>query len=168
MSFDVARRSDVVAFYGVKGEGDAVTYKRMQGFTEISISKNPKEYSRQYVDEDAERTDITGYAPEMSYNFDEVTGNEVHSDLIKIEDDELIGSGAVRDIVMVYLNREAKTPGSFEARKRSFTVVPDSSGDSTDAMTHSGTFRANGGIIKGTATTSDKWITLTFTEDSAE
>ncbi len=168
MSFDVAHRSDVVAFYGVKGTGDTTTYKRMQGFTELSTSKNPKEYSRQYVDEDSERTDITGYAPEMSYNFDEVTGNEIHSDLVKIEDDELIGSAAVREIVMVYLNRETTTAGKFEARKRSFTVVPDSSGDSTDAMTHSGTFRANGEIVKGTASTSDGWLTLTFTEDSAE
>lgn len=167
MSFNVSRRSDVVAFYGVKGSNETVTYNRMVGFTELSTSKNPIEYSRQYVDEDAERTDITGYSPEISYNFDEVADNPVHQDLVSIEDDEVIGSAATREIIMVYLNREATTPaGSFEARRRTFTVVPDTSGDTTDAMTHSGTFRANGVIEKGTATSADGWQTVTFTADS--
>jgi hypothetical protein len=101
----------------------------------------------------------------MSYSFDEIEGDAVHSDLIKIEENELVGSGAVREIVIVYLNREAGTEGTFEARKRSFSVVPDSSGDSTDAMTHSGTFKANGESVCGTATSTDGWQTASFTSE---
>ena len=59
------KRSDIVAFYGIED-----TFHRMRGFTEGSISKNPKEYSRQYIDEDGEQTDVVGYSPSMSYAFD--------------------------------------------------------------------------------------------------
>ena len=44
----LVQRADKVAFYKPKtGE----KYFRMKGFTGLSISKNPKEYTRQYVDE---------------------------------------------------------------------------------------------------------------------
>ena len=49
MEGKLVQRADKVAFYGVKGEGDAVTYHRMKGFTDISTSKNPKEYSRKLM-----------------------------------------------------------------------------------------------------------------------
>lgn len=167
MDFGLTKRSDVLAFYGVKGTEGTVTYHRMKGFTEISTSLNPKEYSRQYVDEDFERTDVVGYSRSMSYSMDELTNDPVQADLISIEENELTGSAAVRDIIMVYLNKEVSgSVGTYEARKRSFTIVPDSSGDSLDAMTHGGTLKANGDMVKGTATTNDGWQTVTFTEDS--
>ncbi|MDE6502057.1 MAG: hypothetical protein K2L10_08240 [Ruminococcus sp.] len=46
------------------------SFQRMEGFTDLGYSQNPKEYSRQYVDEEFERTDIVGYAPSISYSFD--------------------------------------------------------------------------------------------------
>lgn len=167
MGFDLTKRSDVVAFYGIKGSANTVTYHRMKGFTEISTSLNPKEYTRQYVDEDFERTDVTGYGRSISYAMDELTDDPVQKDLISVEEDELTGSAAVREIVMVYLNKPVSGgEGAYEARKRSFTVIPDSSGDSLDAMTHSGTLRANGDMVIGKATTTDEWQTMTFTEDT--
>ncbi|MBQ4086997.1 MAG: hypothetical protein IJC78_01975 [Clostridia bacterium] len=166
-TFDVVQRHEKVAFFGVAGEGDTVTYHRMRGFTEMSNSKNPVEYSRRYVDEAFERTDVTGYSPSLSYKFDEIQGDSVHADLIAIEDNEMIGSSAIRDIVIVDMTKEvADKAGTYTARKRSFTVIPDSSGDSTDAMTHSGTFRANGESVVGTCETSDGWQTMTFTAAS--
>ena len=164
-TFDVVGRYEKVAFFGVTDAEGQITYNRMRGFTEISTSKNPKEYSRQYIDEKSERTDVIGYATSMSYSFDEIEGDAVHSDLVKIEENELVGSGAVREILIVYLNREAGAEGTFEARKRSFSVVPDASGDSTDAMTHSGTFKANGEAVSGTATSTDGWQTAVFTSE---
>lgn len=164
-TFEIVGRHEKLAFYGIADTEGKVTYHRMRGFTEISTSKNPNEYSRRYVDETNERTDVIGYATSMGYNFDEIEGNEVHTDLVKIEEDELVGSAAVREILIVYLNREAAAEGTFEAKKRSFAVVPDSSGDSTDAMTHSGTFKANGETVVGTATTNDGWQTATFTAE---
>ena len=57
-----------VAFMDVAGDGN--TYTRMTGFTSMSESKNASEYSRHYVDEESERTDVVGYAPSNDYEFD--------------------------------------------------------------------------------------------------
>ena len=54
----IFKRCDKLAFYGVKSEDGEVTYKRMTGFTEITTSKEPKEYKRQYVDEEFETSDV--------------------------------------------------------------------------------------------------------------
>lgn len=161
---ELVKRHEKLAFYGIpSGSGDDITYTfhRMKGFDEITTSKNPKEYSRQYVDEEFEQTDVVGYTPTISFGFDEFSGNAVHSDIKSIFDEEKTGADAIRPIVMVDMRSETK-----KAIKRDFTVVADSEGDGTDAYTYGGTFRAKGEKIAGTATSSDDWQTLTFTADS--
>ena len=61
----IAKRSDKIAFFGIKN-GENTEYKRMRGFTELSINKNPVEYQRRYIDEKTERNDVVGYAPSIS------------------------------------------------------------------------------------------------------
>ncbi len=162
MEGTLIKRSDKVAFMGVPGEGGAYTYHRMKGFTEISTSKNPIEYSRQYIDEAFETSDVTGYSPSISYSFDQYVGNAVHEDLAKISDDELVGSQAIRPIIVVDMTKTADN-----AVKRDFSVIPDSEGDSTDAYTYSGTFKVHGERLRGTAQSDDDWQTITFTEPGA-
>ena len=157
----LVKRSQKLAFYGVKGE-EGVTYHRMTGFTEFSKSANPKEYSRQYIDEEYERNDIVGYSPAFSYEFDQFDGNLVHSDIAAIADGEMTGSEAVRPLVLVDLTKESN--GSCAAVKRDFAVVPDGEGDSTAAYTFSGSMKAAGEKTEGTAVSSDGWKTLVFTE----
>ena len=165
MSNTLVKRSDKVAFYGIKAaEDDTYTYHRMQGFTDMSTSKNPIEYSRQYVDEDFEQADVVGYSPSIAYGFDQFAGNAVHEDIAKISDDELLGSAAIRPIVLVDLTKAS----GVNAVKRDFAVIPDSEGDSTDAYTYSGNLKVKGDKIKGTATSADGWKTITFTEEGAE
>ena len=89
-------RNKKVAFYKV---GDK--FLRMTGFTSMAKSANPKEYSRQYVDETGEITDVTGYSPSIEYTFDQYTNNEVHQDIAEITEDEKLGNDAVREIVIV-------------------------------------------------------------------
>lgn len=164
ISGNLMKRSDKVAFYGIKAaEGDTYTYHRMQGFTDISTSKNPIEYSRQYVDEEFEQSDVVGYSPSIAYGFDQFVGNAVHEDIVKISDDELLGTEAVRPIVMVDMSKTEDN-----AVKRDFAVIPDSEGDSTDAYTYSGNLKVKGDKIKGTATSADGWLTITFTEEGEE
>lgn len=134
------------------------TYQRMEGFTDLSYSQNPKEYSRQYVDEEFERTDIVGYSPSISYNFDQYTGNEVLADIVKITENEYIGSLAKRSIVTVDLSGGGTTAS---AKMREYTVIPDSSGNSTDCLTYSGTFKTNGDLIDCSVVSTDDWQTIT-------
>lgn len=118
--------------------------------------------TRQYVDELFEQTDVTGYSPSTSYGFDQYAGDPVHADIVKITDNELIGSNAVRSLILVDLSATGATATTAPAMKRNYAVIPDSEGGSMDAYTYTGNFRSKGEKVTGTATTEDDWQTITF------
>lgn len=151
----ILKRSEKLAFYSVDD-----TYTRMRGFTDFSMSKNPSEYSRRYVDEDSERNDVVGYNPSISFSFDRFSDDAVHTDMVAIADNELLGADAVRSIMIVDLSR--KSGDGYYAQQRDFSVVPDSEGSDSDTYTYSGTLKANGAVLTGTATTFDGWQTAEF------
>lgn len=155
----IYNRADIVNF--MKPTTDAEKYDRMTGFTEAGKSMNSKTYDRQYVDERTERSDVVAYATEIAYGFDRMTDNAVHTRIAEIHDKELVGQ--TTEIVTVNFNEKGTTEGSFKARKRTYSIVPDGDGDSTDAYTYSGSFKANGDIIEGEATSTDTWQTCNFT-----
>ena len=158
------KRSKRVAFMNV-GTEEQPQYVRMQGFTSMSESKSPKEYSRQYVDEDTERSDVVGYATQVGYSFDRHSPFAPHEKIAEITDEEKTGSDAHVDIVTVDLFSE----GSQKvARKRTYAVIPDTTGDGTDALIYSGNFRAVGEAVKGVASSSDNWQTVTFADSTQE
>ncbi len=162
MSLDVVKRHDKVAFYGVPAADGKYTFHRMKGFTSLSVSKNAKEYSRQYVDEAFEQTDVVSYTPSISFNFDKARNNAVHDDIASIYNEEKLGVDAVRPIVIVDMSGDKIT-----AIRRDFAVIAENEGDGTDAYTYSGTFKAKGSSVAGTATSDDEWLTCTFVEDTA-
>lgn len=149
-------RSDKVAFYGVPGSGadSSPTFTRMKYFTSFTTSKNSNEYTRHYVDEKYEQTDVTGISPSIDFGFDEYTPDAVIDDIVKIITEEKIGSDAVRSIVIVDFSKPGETDGTYTAYKRDWAVIPSSEGDGTDAYTYSGTLKVKGDLIKGTATIS--------------
>ena len=161
MARTLVKRSDKVSFLGCVDNGTE-TFNRMRGFTSLSGSKNPAEYSRQYVDEEFETTDVTGYSPSLDFAFDEYTEDEVHNELVTILDGEKTGTEARRNIVTVDFSKPVT--GGYEAVKREFAIIGDSEGDSTDAYTYSGTFRSTGSRIEGTATVNSDGSVATFTE----
>jgi len=169
MSEKLVQRSQKLAFYGIPtAEGATVTYTRMRGFTDASTSKNAKEYTRQYVDESAERSDVIGFSPSISYAFDRYTDNAVHTDIVELTDGEYTGSDAIRSILIVDMTTSTgtDTTTTYDAIKRDFTVIPDSEGSSLDAYTYSGTFKANGDKETGTAVLDTDKGTATFTAAS--
>lgn len=158
---DIVMRTGKLAFYKCRDEG---IYRRMEGFTELSNSKGTKEYTRQYVDEDFDRTDVNGYSPEMSYAFDRYKSNKVLDDIIYITENELIGQDMVRDFVVLDMTTTASGNGTTwtaEGKQRKWAVIPDTDGDTTDCMTYSGTFKCRGEMVNVRATTSDDWQTIT-------
>lgn len=162
MARSLVKRSDKVSFLGCVNEGTE-TFNRMRGFTSLSGSKNPSEYSRQYVDEEFETTDVTGYSPSIDFGFDEYTEDEVHNEIVTILDGEKTGTEARRNIVTVNFSKPV-TGGGYEAVKREYAIIGDSEGDGTDAYTYSGTFRSTGSRIEGTATVNSDGSIATFTE----
>ncbi len=158
----VVKRCKKLAFYGVPAGNDEnaeYTFYRMKGFDDITTSKNPREYSRQYVDEEFEQTDVVGYNPSISFGFDRFTGDAVHSDLVDIFNREKVGQDAIRPIVMVDLESDEKT-----AIMREFSVVAENEGSGTDLYKYSGSFRVKGEKVFGTAQSADDWQTCSFTE----
>lgn len=165
---DIVMRTGKLAFYKCLGEN---FYRRMEGFTELSNSKGTKEYTRQYVDEDFERTDVSGYSPEISYAFDRYKAHPVLDDIIYITENELIGQAMVRDFVILDMTTAVSNNGTTwtaEGKMRRWAVIPDTDGDTTDCMTYSGTFKCRGEMIDVRATTTDDWQTITVVNIASE
>lgn len=157
----LVNRSDRVAFMEVD-IGGTKKYVRMTEFTAMTNAKNPKEYSRHYVDERSERSDVVGYAPSTEYSFDRTTNTPVHNAIAKIHDGEAIGTDSHVNIVVVDLF-DVASDNKYMARKRTYSVIPSQDGEGTDALIYSGAFKSVSEIIPGTASTTDEWKTLTFT-----
>ncbi len=152
------KRSEKLAFMDV-GSG---VYKRMTGFSELTVSKNPKEYSRKYVDEDTERSAVVSYAPSISYKLDLEAGNAVHNIFKEVADSELVGEDAVKSIIIVDISAPG-TNGACPAVERDFAIIADTEGDDSDVYTMSGELKASGEKTFGTAVSSDDWQSITFT-----
>ena len=64
------------------------------GFTDFTENKNPREYSRQYIHESSERTDLIGFAPSVTYAFDVYDADAVQETLLEIMLSEAVGDAA--------------------------------------------------------------------------
>ena len=164
MARTLVKRSDKVSFLGCL-DGSTETFNRMRGFTTLSGSKNSIEYSRQYVDEEFETTDVVGFSPSMEFGFDQYTDDPAHEEMVEILDGEYTGTEARRNIITVDFSQPT-TGGKYKAVKREYAVIGDAEGDSMEAYTYSGTFKSTGKRITGEATVSADGTTTTFTEDA--
>ncbi|MBW8383957.1 MAG: hypothetical protein K0M69_15740 [Youngiibacter sp.] len=157
----LVKRSDKVAFL----ETATGVFTRMKGFTSLSVAKNPREYSRQYVDDNFETTDVVGYTQAIDYAFDEDDANATHTKIVTITDGEKTDDDALVTIVQVDFTTAGVPASSFVAVKRQFAVVPSAEGDGAEAYTHSGSFKVKGARVIGTVTTTDAWATCVFLAD---
>jgi len=165
----IYNRHDIVNFMGLTL--DATIFYRMKGFTDAGKSMNASTYDRRYVDEKTERSDVVAYATEIAYGFDRMYGNNVHDVISKVHDEEIVGF----NIPIITVNFNEPTESGYKAKMRVWSVQPDSDGDSTDAYTYSGAFKANSSIITGVAkeetgnTNDTTTITaITFTADGEQ
>lgn len=146
-------RADKVAFMKI-GE----VYNRMRGFKNLPTSKNPLEYTRAYVDEYGEVTDVVGMSESKEFEFDQYVNDPVHDNLVDIIDNEKLGSDAVVTIVTIDKNKTTDN-----ATIREYSVIADTAGDGTEAYTYSGRFAAVGPATIETATISVDGLTATIT-----
>lgn len=167
------RRDQKKAFWGIPSETGTTTFQRMKYFTDMSGSKNPSEYSRRYVDEKSDRTDVTAYSESWSFGFDEYVGDDVLTDVVGIIDNNKLGTDAHREIVFVNFSKESGS--GYIACKQSFAVIADSEGGSNDAYTYGGNLKAVGEKVWGVATIAtpsegdpENVETITFEENVSE
>lgn len=132
-----------------------------EGFTSFPESKNPKEYTRKYINDKTERTDVIGYSPSIGYSCDVITDDPVITKIVTITDTEKTGNDTHVDVVSVNLWEQSGTSGSYNAYKRTYAIIPDGKGDGTDAMIYTGTMKAVGEIVVGTFALDSKTFTAT-------
>ncbi len=144
-------RSDMRSYLLVGG-----VYREIgDGFTDFTENKNPKEYSRQYIHESSERTDLVGFAPSVTYAFDVYEADEVQAALLEIVLSEAVGDAAAVTVVTAFLHKTVDD-GRAEAVRREYTVCPAKLGAGTDALICSGTLKARGDAVRGTFDVSAK------------
>lgn len=159
-------RDKKVAYLGCQNEEGAVVYHRMRNFTAMTKASNPNEYSRKYVDEGGEVTDVTGYSPSIEYTFDLYTGNPVHEEIVKITDNEVVGSEAVRKILTIDFTKPGTTADSFSAILRDYAIIPGTEGEDASTYTYTGTFKKKSEISNVEVVTTDEWETCTILNKS--
>lgn len=161
---NIVKRHEKVAF--MQDATTVTQFNRMRGFTSLSSASNPKEYSRKYVDETFDTTDVVGYSPSKDFALDQLKGDPVHEEVIAIIENEKLGAAAHKKIVVVDMSSPGTTEGTFKARARDFVIIGGSHGDNADAYTYSGTMKVVSKLVSGTAATTDDWKTCTFTPDA--
>lgn len=119
-----------------------------EGFTSVSETKNPQEYSVRYVHETTERTSVTGYSPSISYTCDLYSLDPCCRRVAEAHTMEQIGTDAVVPIVQVDYWHEVEK-GLYFAYLRKYSIIPDTKGDGTDALNYSGNFRAMSDMVFG-------------------
>lgn len=142
-------RDNIVNFMSITVGG--TTFLRMKGFTSQENSSNTETDETKYIDEPSARKRVTSFSKEIAYEADRIVGNAIHNFLADVE--ELEQANINVEIVTVDFNK--KQGSGYYALKRIYSVIPDSSGGDENKYTISGTFGANGDIIKGTATPLD-------------
>ncbi len=166
MANELIMRYQWEAYLGcLSGSGNSVTETFNligEGFTSFPENKNPKEYSRKYVNYKTEKTDVIGYAPSIEYSADCISDDPVVQEIVKIHDGELVGNDTHRNVITVNRWEEDSTNHTCPAFKRAYAIIPGTKGDGTDALVYTGTMKAVGDIIPGTFNTSTK----TFTADA--
>lgn len=130
-------------------ECDGKLYEIGEGFTEFTENKNPREYSRQYINETVERTDIVGFASSVTYAFDVYENDKVQKTLLDMTCREAIGEDAVVTIVTAFLYKNTENAKCVEAIRRKYTVCPSKLGNGMDALICAGTLRAYGDMEYG-------------------
>lgn len=150
-------RNKKLAFVEVYND-DGVGYERLTGFTEFTVNLNPKEYSRKYVDELNERSEVVAYHPTISYKFDHEAGNNAQQVFVDAADYECIGDEATVTIAIVDLS--VPSSSGVEVIMRDYVIVPDSEGDDANVYTYSGTMRACGAKRYKKGMSTDDWKTL--------
>jgi hypothetical protein len=129
-----------------------------EGFTAFPLAMNPKEYTRKYINDKTERSDVIGYATSVGYSCDCIKGDPCVQEIVDITNNEVVGNDTHREIVNVDCWDEVSS-GEFRATKRTYAIIPGNKGDGTDALIYTGTMKACSDLVKGTFNRETKLFT---------
>ena len=114
----------------------------------------------QYIGESGSQSQVTGYAPTVSYEGRAYPGDEFNYWLYLQGKEQRVGSTFTEVEVETWNETEAKS-GIYTAYQRTYEVQPDNpgSGEAGAKLTCSGTFAQQGDQVKGTFNIKEKAFT---------
>lgn len=146
---EIVKRSERRHYMNTGSAGAPIWSPIGEGFTEFAESKNAIHYQRRYIHEVGKRTDVTGYASVIDYEFEVYTENPVIEKIRTITDREYTGDAARVQILSVDLFAPTETNGVYPAICRTYSVIPDRCGSGTDALCYTGSMKAAGDLTRG-------------------
>ncbi len=125
--------------------------------TELTESSNPTETEKQYINEKAKRTTVTGFNNEFPITMDMVKGDKVFEDFYNIFYERKTGAEAKRDHYIVNLwEPAAEQPNTYKCRKINQTVsITECNGAAGEQKQITGSLKG-GDFVYGTFNTSTK------------
>lgn len=151
-----------LAHYMDTSSSSTPSFERIgEGFTDFTESKNAQEYTRQYIDEQTQTTDVVGYSPSIAYSADIYSDDPVCQKIVEITDKELVGEAAQVVIVTADESGVDGTTTTCTGYKRTYSVIPDQKGSGVQQLVYTGTLRAVGDQEEGTWTPSSKTFATT-------
>ena len=145
-------RNAYLAFMNVEENPDMPGQYRLvgEGFRKLSQVKEPSEYTRRFVNESTDTTDIIKYNAEIAYEIDVFSDDPCVRRIVHITDGERRGQKARTDIITLFTEDVVALPYVCKASKRRYAIVPDRIGDDISVLQTSGKMVALDEKIEGT------------------
>ena len=121
-----------------------------EGFKKLSQVKEPTEYTRRFVNESTDTTDIIKYNAEIAYEIDVFSGDPCVQRIVNITDEERRGKKARTDIITLFTEDIVAPPFVCKATKRKYTIIPDRIADDVSVLQATGKMVAMNDKIGGT------------------
>ncbi|MGN1358659.1 MAG: hypothetical protein ACI4WU_04760 [Bacilli bacterium] len=133
------------------------------GFTNLTEKPSPKTTSKQYINEASATQNITSYEWSTDFEADQIENDKVIEDFVAIGKEQKTGADAEREYIIVDLDRESNTSGSYYARKFLVAVKVDEFANNDGELAVSGSLMAKGDPVIGAFDKATKTFTEGFT-----
>lgn len=133
------------------------------GFTELNESPSAQTTSKRYINQSSASQSITGYEWTTSFNADQIVSEKAIEYIRNIGEMQLTGPDTETEYLIVDLDKEGTTQGTFRARKFKVAIAVDSFDDNDGELGISGNFLGQSDPVEGTFTLASKEFAEGFT-----
>lgn len=154
------KQKDIVVMYNSGTEASPVWDSTAKTLTSLPLSLNASTEESQYIEDSTSTTAVLNLAPSYAYTARPQDTNPSSLDDFLWETHVRQVVGAQCQMMVVYLNKQGETAGTFTSHVGTYNVQPDSgpSGDAGSNVELSGTLSQVGDLVHGTVTkTENVW-----------
>lgn len=124
------------------------------GFKDLDEEPGAQTKSTRYINDKSTSKSITGYEWQSGFNIDQIRSEKAIDYIMKIAEEQKIGSDAETDYVIVDMDKKVTggtpTAEEYEARKFHIAIEVNKTGSDDGLMTGEGNFHGIGDVVIGT------------------